>query len=156
LKTLKTLNKFYSQLKEFTTHKTNTMVSTFNYTTNNCNQMVCTRTLIMSLCLLKLGQILLCGSADPKDYWNYFRHFAVFSGIIRPMTRSFSKIFPLMGGPYKTLWLWWRSKLQYGCQSQLCNMIGWTSEPQNYLKGHLAGIFLYKIYLFFCWSEVKD
>jgi hypothetical protein len=46
LKTLKTSNKFYSQLKEFTNHKTNTMVSTFNETTINCNQIVCTRTSI--------------------------------------------------------------------------------------------------------------
>jgi hypothetical protein len=38
LKTLQTPNKFYTQLKEFTNHKTNTMVSTFNYITINCNQ----------------------------------------------------------------------------------------------------------------------
>ena len=40
LKTLKTSNKFYLQLKEFTTNKTNNMDSTFNYTTINCYQSV--------------------------------------------------------------------------------------------------------------------
>jgi hypothetical protein len=44
LKTLKTSNTFYSQLKEFTNYKTNTMVSTVNNTTINCNQSVCTIT----------------------------------------------------------------------------------------------------------------
>ena len=46
LKTLKTLDKFYLQLKEFTNYKTNTMVSTFNYTTINCNESVYTITSI--------------------------------------------------------------------------------------------------------------
>jgi hypothetical protein len=36
----------YTQLKEITNYKTNTMVSTFNYITINCNQMVDTRTSI--------------------------------------------------------------------------------------------------------------
>ena len=45
LKTLKTSNKYYLQLKEFTNYKTNTMVSTFNYPTVNC-QSVYTRTSI--------------------------------------------------------------------------------------------------------------
>ena len=46
LKTLQTSSKFYTQLKEFTNHKTNTMVSTFNFITINCNQVVDTRTSI--------------------------------------------------------------------------------------------------------------
>jgi len=40
LKTLKTSDKFYSQLNEYTNYKNNTMVSTFNKTTINCNQIV--------------------------------------------------------------------------------------------------------------------
>jgi len=36
---VQTSKKFYRQLKEFTNHKTNTMVATFNYTTIDCNQM---------------------------------------------------------------------------------------------------------------------
>ena len=43
--------KNYAQLKEFTNHKTNTMVSTFNYIAINCNQMVDTRTSIYLNCL---------------------------------------------------------------------------------------------------------
>ena len=51
LKTLKTSNKSYPQLKEFINYKTNNMASTFNYTTINCNQIVCTRTSIYMNCL---------------------------------------------------------------------------------------------------------
>jgi hypothetical protein len=66
--------------------------------TKLCHEVVasCISNLQMSLCLLKLGLILLFGSADPKEFWNYFHHFAIFSWAIRPMTRSLSKMF-----------LWW-------------------------------------------------
>jgi hypothetical protein len=35
--TVQTSNKFYTQLKVFTNYKTNTIVSTFNHITINCN-----------------------------------------------------------------------------------------------------------------------
>ena len=38
LKTNKNFKEIYSQLKEFTNYKTNSLISTFNNTTSNCNQ----------------------------------------------------------------------------------------------------------------------